>query len=466
MKKHILLAGTAFMCLASANAFAATAAWPTTPLAGVKVAVQHNATFLAGVLGTDEVATIPPITGATGLKVGDKLVITMAGAKFNRTNLAAAGQAVVTAAGVTFATGTWTLDATNTILTTTAVNGVTTAAGAAQPITIAASHANKIIDLTGVAKGTNVTFSVAVNRNSAGLLTNVHTAAASPSTVVIGDLLSASSTANTGTITVASGFKTLSGTTSATTSLASSYVTTIGDATPTGATGTGLVTISGDMSGVASITDKTTAVTACDATGAAKTVTAGSYWIDVATSKAYGCLTNTLVKAAATIDPIFTVDNTTAKATRAYSVALNYVAGTADVFASQAVPAIGVLKLSRDGSAFSVNAAGPLNTIKITDMSGTLSAATGKISVVAYDAAGAMAVGTAPVIPALTSNGTNVIAMSSLIAAYPTAVRFDFTVESTQIVASNVKKSATGTTVTVYRNAVSTGATTVGNGAI
>ena len=70
-----------------------------------------------------------------------------------------------------------------------------------------------------------------------------------------------------------------------------------------------------------------------------------------------------------------------------------------------------------------------------------------------------------PVIPVLTSNGTQVIDMSSLTAAFPTAARFDFSVQSTQILASNIKKTATGVTVTTYRNAVGT-TTTPGNGAL
>jgi len=180
-------------------------------------------------------------------------------------------------------------------------------------------------------------------------------------------------------------------------------------------------------------------------------------------------LTNALVQAAATIAPVLTFDSTTAKATRSYAIGVDYVAATTDVFSAQNVPGIDALTLTRDGSSFSVNSTGISNTIKITDMSGSLNAATGKISVVAYDAAGLLAAGTAPVIPSLTKNSTVTIAVSTLVAAFPSAVRFDFTVESTQIVASNVKKTQNGVTVTTYRNATgkaTTSTNTPGAGAL
>jgi hypothetical protein len=96
-----------------------------------------------------------------------------------------------------------------------------------------------------------------------------------------------------------------------------------------------------------------------------------------------------------------------------------------------------------------------------------LTASTGKITVTGYDAAGAAVSGTSS-IPSLASNATAIIAMSDLTSAFLGAVRFDFVVESTEIVASNVKRSATGVTVSTYRNSAdSAGAGTItGNGAL
>jgi len=222
-------------------------------------------------------------------------------------------------------------------------------------------------------------------------------------------------------------------------------------------TGKFLLTLTGLPSAVSKVV--MTGVAGSDATGVAKAAqNTGNFWLDGA-GNGYAFL----AAGAAVVLPgnsiTLTMSGTVGITASDVKLAVNYLAGTNDPFKAHSVlAATPVVSLLRNGSSFSVNSSGPLNNIKITDNSGTIKTGTGSIKVTAYDAAGALAVGTAPVIAALTSNATRSIAMSTLTTAFPTAVRFDFDVESSSIVASNVKKTATGTTVTVYNNKTSVGA--------
>jgi len=196
-----------------------------------------------------------------------------------------------------------------------------------------------------------------------------------------------------------------------------------------------------------------------------------TFWLDGA-GNGYALLNNAAAQAPFndSADLVIYVNGTSSIPTTNVKLAIDYKAAVSDKFVSHNIlPATSVAALNRDGSAFSVNAAGPLNRIKITDASGGLTAASGNISVVAYDAVGNLANGTAPAITPLTANGTRVIPMSTLTAAFSTAVRFDFVVESTEVIVSNVKKSATGTSVTTYRNstaAINGTSLKTGNGAL
>ena len=99
-------------------------------------------------------------------------------------------------------------------------------------------------------------------------------------------------------------------------------------------------------------------------------------------------------------------------------------------------------------SSFVSNSIGSRNTIKITDMSGTLSTAGTAIQVTAWDASGnAIPVsGNAPILN-LYNHGTTIISGSDLAARFSSGVpmTYQFSIASSKMVITNVKSSSNGT---------------------
>ena len=96
---------------------------------------------------------------------------------------------------------------------------------------------------------------------------------------------------------------------------------------------------------------------------------------------------------------------------------------------------------------FVANSVGPRNSIKITDMSGTLSTPAA-ITVNAWDASGISIPEATSAIPlTLSNNGTTTITGNELIARFPTTapMSYEFTIGSSKYVITNVKSSADGT---------------------
>ena len=111
-------------------------------------------------------------------------------------------------------------------------------------------------------------------------------------------------------------------------------------------------------------------------------------------------------------------------------------------------------------SNFVSNSTGSRNTIKISDMSGTIPGSGIAITVTARDASGkAIPESTSAVPLKLNSHGTTIIAGSSLPARFPsgTPMTYEFTVASPKLIVSNVKNSSDGTLniPTVYTVGVS-----------
>ena len=111
-------------------------------------------------------------------------------------------------------------------------------------------------------------------------------------------------------------------------------------------------------------------------------------------------------------------------------------------------------------SNFASNSIGPRNTLKVTDMSGTIVSGGIAITVTAWDATGkAIPESTSATPLILNSHGTTTIAGSSLPARFPsgTPMTYEFTIASPKLVISNVKNSSDGTLniPTVYMVGVS-----------
>ena len=97
---------------------------------------------------------------------------------------------------------------------------------------------------------------------------------------------------------------------------------------------------------------------------------------------------------------------------------------------------------------FALNTVGPLSTVKITDMSGSLSSSGSAITVSAWDASGNTLTQSASATPLMLNNhGTTTIAGTDLMARFPTGtpMTYQFGVSSSQYIITNVKNSTDGT---------------------
>lgn len=434
-------------------------------------AVSSAAASLKAVASGTVINTVAATVGARTLQLGDKINITVSGAKFDRAALAAVPVTLNDSA-----VASWTLDAaTDTML----IGTVTTISGTdntANVMTLTGAY-----DLTGVATGTSVTIATTVSRLVLGVDSVVH-AILSPATNFV-ELtttpslqLYALGAKITDTATVASSFVNLDATsanataTSVTVPVATLTATVLNDSNAAAATGTLLLKLTGVPSTVTSIAYAAAGVSQSDATGLAAPTTAtpggGQFWLDGA-GNGFAKVTAAASKAViAATAMTFTYSGLAAIIPTTVNLQADYLAGAADPFiAHTTLAASPISTIVRNGSAFSVNSMGALNKLKITDLSGALTASTGSISATAYDAAGVVVSGS-PTITALTSNSTTVINGADIVAAYPGAVRFDFVVESTEIAVSNVKKTADGTTATNYRNSTDGAGVVAGNGTL
>jgi len=199
------------------------------------------------------------------------------------------------------------------------------------------------------------------------------------------------------------------------------------------------LTLKGDFSDVTSITPS---------------ANTSAWTINTAKTEANSILAADLAGAAASgsLCPTLTFSGTKAIPASDYTVSIATKASSSFTASTPATDQV-LVSISRNGSFFSTNSTGGLNTVKITDMSGR---AASKIEVSAYDANGVMvtrAAGAPVLVSSVTANSTVSIGGADLTANFPNAVRFDFVVESKKIEVSNVKKTSAGTNVTVYTTA-------------
>jgi hypothetical protein len=112
-----------------------------------------------------------------------------------------------------------------------------------------------------------------------------------------------------------------------------------------------------------------------------------------------------------------------------------------------------------DTTKFVTNSVGSRNSIKITDMSGSLSTSGASITVKAWDTNGvSLAESSKATALTLANHGTTIISGTDLMARFPSAtpMSYEFTVGSSQLVLTNVKSSADGSINIPYGYAVGT----------
>ncbi len=202
--------------------------------------------------------------------------------------------------------------------------------------------------------------------------------------------------------------------------------------------------------------------TGCDSDGTAGTgtVTAGTFKKATGSTNAYITnVANLIQNPALALTTTFTVDDSTAQTARSFNLEVRQLADT-DWAAWTPLASTAMLTITRNGSSFTSNSIGSINTLKITDRSGAIATAGIPINITAYDAAGAVMtpLSTATAFT-LQPNATTSILGSTLIANYSAApIRYEFSVESASIVVTSVKNNADGSkSSVVYSNATGVG---------
>ncbi len=337
--------------------------------------------------------------------------------------------------------------------------------------TLTINSNSTIFDVTGLSGGATGDLTLAITAVVGGTPLTIASGTYGTDTGVGGlfqgtNVASATVTASTSEVQVDSNYTEFGGGTSQSNVLGANASVTVTDAVTTTSIpsadipdDTLLFTIAGNFAGVdaVSATGVTGAVgTGTTPCGAPTTPVSNGFSIATANDFAYACWEGAVVPGAAATAVSFTdldfeIDGTSVQQARAFTIQLDLLAST-DWSAFTILNPTTVFTMTRNGSFFSTNSTGDLNTIKITDRSGALGTSGGEINIMAWDAAGTMvpqAAGTT--YPnTVSNNGTTVIPGADVRAAFPGAVRFDFTVNSADIIVSNVKKNADGITNNQY----------------
>lgn len=214
--------------------------------------------------------------------------------------------------------------------------------------------------------------------------------------------------------------------------------------------------VAGVLTGITSVSG--TGCTGSNSAGSTTGGAAGFFLIDTAKTNAY-CVNTAAIAPSATVAlaPVFTIDGTTAQLARGFTASASLLADGTKWAAHTALTPTALYSITRNGSSFVTNSLGSRNTLKITDRSGGMATAGGAITVTAYDANG-VSIPDAGTALLLLNNATTSITGTALAARFPTGtpMRYEFSVESSNIDVTNVKASTDGTfsATTVYTSGV------------
>lgn len=224
-----------------------------------------------------------------------------------------------------------------------------------------------------------------------------------------------------------------------------------------------LITLTGDFTGVTKVTipSVTSTFTGCDGAFSTTGGVLGQYLINSAKTEAYA--TNTAVLPAGDIDcsPNFYVDGSTVQAARSFTAKVENIVDSSNYLAYTWQSPITNYKLLRNGTFISANSLGDQNTVKISDLSGSVPTGGAKVLISAWDQAGAKLAEASGLPDILVQNNETIILTGVAIAArFPvgTPMKYEIAVQSKNAVISNVKKTAEGFGSTVYTNTVGGGA--------
>lgn len=222
-----------------------------------------------------------------------------------------------------------------------------------------------------------------------------------------------------------------------------------------------LITLTGDFTDITKVTMSDPVFQGCDSALSTTSGVLGQFLINSTKTEAYA--TNPAILAAAVnCSPSFFVLGTTAQTARNFTAKVETFADGANYVAYTWQSPITNYKLTRNGTFFSANSLGPLNNIKISDLSGRVPAGGAKVFISAWDAAGVKLTEATGVADILVQNNATVMLSGTDIAArlVGTPMKYEVAVQSINSTISNIKKDPTtgGITSTVYTNTTGGGA--------
>jgi hypothetical protein len=222
-----------------------------------------------------------------------------------------------------------------------------------------------------------------------------------------------------------------------------------------------LITLTGDFTDITKVTMSDAVFQGCDSALSTTSGVLGQFLINSTKTEAYA--TNPAVLAAAVnCSPNFYVLGTSAQTARSFTAKVENIADGANYLAYTWQSPLTNYRLLRNGTFFSANSLGPLNNIKISDLSGRVPTGGAKVLISAWDAAGVKLSEASGITDILVQNNSTVTLSGSEIAArfVGTPMKYEVAVQSTNSTISNIKKDPTtgGITSTVYTNTTGGGA--------
>ena len=439
----------------------AMAVWTSTP-AGINVASGANPGLLYAVNPGNAVGAAVTIgdyvlTAAESLDVGAFVTVTLTGgAVFGANQIAASyatpgGFATPTAGAITMMTGSGAAGSTEAKFRTSIV--------IASPGAIRFTS-NNSFNISAVTPGSNVDILLTLSTSSGTVITTNSSLRAGVNsnylfTGVKGVTFAGPATATAATVDVLSSppySKFLNA--SLTGPAGTLTITPGGNAATIPAAGIAakktIVTLTGDFNGISKVT--CTGLYGSDNTGSTTLGVAGQFYINSAKTEAYAT-TATEFNAAIAVAPIFFVDGTTVQAQRMFTAKVENLSD-ANYAATVWQSAIDNYRVVRNGVFFSANSLGPLNNIKISDLSGVVPTGGAKILITAWDAAGVKLADASGLTDILLQNHATVSLAGADIAArfIGTPLKYEVAIQSLNATLSNVKKDPVtgGITSTVY----------------
>jgi hypothetical protein len=219
-----------------------------------------------------------------------------------------------------------------------------------------------------------------------------------------------------------------------------------------------LITLTGDFTGITKVAggSSTMGITGSDSAGSITGGLSGQFLINAAKTAAYAVNTDALVGQGTTaigINPQFTIDGTTAQTERSFTAKIENLVDSSNYNANTWLSPGTNYKILRNGVYFSANSLGTYNTVKISDINGKIPATGAIVYISAWDAAGtklADAAGAVAIV--LQANQTITLTGDAIAARFVgTPMKYEFAVQDTSAVVTNVKKTPEGFGSNVYK---------------